>query len=92
MRERSWGIKRFHLCNAGCIISQRHIIKLFNANHVKSLGDLETGCIVELVADNYTKALHKLHSHRRLHMDLSHHQLREPLADLRKVAGWRSDC
>ena len=53
--------------------------------------NLELGSSVGLVADNYTKALHKLHSHRRLHMGPLYHQQRGRPADLRKVAGSRFD-
>ena len=54
--------------------------------------DLELGSSVGLVVDNYTKALHKLHSHRRLHMGPLYHQQVLRLADLRKVADSRLGC
>ena len=40
-------------------------------DHVTSLGDHFEGS-VELVAGNYTIALHKLHSHHRQRTDLRH--------------------
>ena len=62
------------------------------SNHVMSRGDLELGSSVGLVVDNYTKALHKLHSHRRLHTDPLCHQQRGRPADLHRVAGSRFGC
>ena len=62
------------------------------SNHIMSRMDLELGSSVGLVVDNYTKALHKLHSHRRLHMGPLYHQQVVRPADLRKVADSRFGC